>query len=192
MRRPHAPTPMPGLQCPGPPRVLRAPTSRAGPREALGLHLFSHFQPSLSPSSFLDPRASGSLTKPAPWPHWVWAALLSQLLCLGLSPLPWVSVSSLWVYLHPLGSDSDLTLSLVLVSISAPLCLSLAPGPSLRCPSLSVTVALGPSPGSVSSSHQAGAPAQTSALPSAHWAPPSAQTTPVVSTLAKVLFPEGS
>lgn len=120
MRRPHAPTPMPGLQCPGPPRVLRAPTSRAGPREALGLHLFSHFQPSLSPSSFLDPRASGSLTKPAPWPHWVWAALLSQLLCLGLSPLPWVSVSSLWVYLHPLGSDSDLTLSLVSVSISAP------------------------------------------------------------------------
>lgn len=67
------------------------------------------FQCSFSPSSFLDPQASGSLTEAAPWPYRVWGALLSQLSLLlswGLSPLPRVSVSSLWVYLHPLGSDS--------------------------------------------------------------------------------------
>ncbi|XP_059795789.1 uncharacterized protein LOC132375057 isoform X2 [Balaenoptera ricei] len=43
----------------------------------------------------------------------------------------------------------------------------------------------GRGPGSVFSLHLAGAPAQTSALLSAHWAPRRAQTTLVVSTLAQ-------
>lgn len=89
------------------------------------LTIFSTIPPS---QLFPSPQASGSLADLAPWPCQVWGPLplqLSLLLSLGLSPLPCVSVSSLWGYLGPLGSDSDLTLSLCLFP-SLPLSLSLS------------------------------------------------------------------
>lgn len=83
------------------------------------------FQHTLPPGSLLDLQASGSLAEPAPWPYQVWGPLPSQLSLLpnlGLSPLPCVSVSSLFIF--------------VLWALTLSLCFSLH-----LCPSLYICLA---------------------------------------------------